>query len=1126
MLRFETPIWVRHKKDRYLIRPLFQEEPVVTDKRYEDALRKYMKALRKAFTGDKLNEESRQELLWHQFLPEYISDTFNLEFSYGRRYFIGEVTVVRFQLKGYTYVCLPSLHNYFFISQHKDPSRSQLVDEVTAHMQAWPRQQKSEEKGEILLEQFAAEKREFCTNIELSLYVRQEQLKLDIDQEDAFKQFFRQTDTFDGAFEIRRVGQDLNDLYPHELHEAFFSDKIVEQLRQLIYGKDHVPVVIIGPRKVGKSTLLHESIRRYLEANKEKDYHLLDDIWHIDPSRVIAGMSVVGAWQRRMEAIIGYAMKPHHAYKQRRDKLYFSNLIALFRIGKSAQNNMTLSDVLKPYLQNRQLQLILEATPEEWDIASELDRSFTDLFKVLRIQEPREADALRIIARKRVQLEKQHDFAIDNIALKKLVELHKRFFRQEALVGRVSDSLHQLASKYSDKAVSPDHVIREFGAQTHLHPRIADTEIALNSEEFRSYFDQHIIGQSEAISCMTDLLSSLKAQLNDPDRPFGSFLFIGPTGVGKTHAAKILADFLFTHEDRLVRFDMNEFIDGNAVNRLVGDFSQPEGQLTAKIRYNPYCVLLFDEIEKAHPDVHNLLLQVLGEGRLTDALGRTVSFCNTVIMMTSNLGADRVRQEINLLGREDLAESTYRKAVMDFFRPEFINRIDQVVIFHRLEAKHIAEIAWLQIHHLLQRHGFIRRHTILNITKEALERIAARGFDPEYGGRALKRQIEKDMTLLLAEQLVETPPQNPVIFNLLLQDKKLLPQLVSLEHIPPGDWKLPNFSQDEIGQSQFESLMERVKWVKMSLQKMEEEEEEEEGNLLVFEEGDTEMENLLNLKEQIFELEEQLKTIVWDFQTRKRINLSGSNFRTKSISRGLDESDKGFLRELYSQMAVQDYLQDLIGAADRIVEESNSIYFELHHSICWLEYFASKYLNKGVERVLIRLKPLVSKNRLLPSEEVFCYFLATLYQDIYPGEILAVDGKDDLFLALEGPGLLDLFQQEVGVHLLFLSHKSLFPVECSIHRIPPLLSPTDFAYQLIDTPDEAHNSAEDRIKYSIRLYTFEDQNWKHLWHANRKKKQLLRSHLKGNVTDLRTGMVNPANLKKRELRLLFWGSLS
>lgn len=1127
MLQFESPIWVRYKKGKYVVRPLFLNEPVVSDKRYEDALRKYVNTVRKQFSGEALNDAKRQDLLWYQFLPDYTLENLQLEFPYGKRYFMGGLSVCRFKHKGYTYICIPSLDTYFFISRHENPNRSQLVDEVIEHMQRWPRKQKSEHKESIQLEQYAAEKREFCTNIELNLYVRQERIRLGSDEVDIFRQLFRQSTEFDGAFEIRKVGQDLNDMYPNELEQAYFMDETVSLVKSLIYSRDRVPVVILGSRKIGKTSILHEAIRRYHEENKLKSYPILDNVWHIDPSRVIAGMSVVGMWQRRFEAIAQFAKQPNEEYKKRQDKLYFSNLIALFRIGKSAQNNMTLSDVLKPHLQDRDLQIIIEATPEAWDIASELDRSFTDLFKVIRIHEPNRLDTLRILARKRVSLEKQYDFEINNVALKSLVELNRRFFRKETLVGRVSDSLHQLASKYN-RNISTEDVVKEFGIQTHLHPRISDTSQILNSDVFSNYFDERIIGQSDAIQAMSQLLSSLKAQLNDPEKPFGSFLFIGPTGVGKTHAAKVLADYLFTHEDRLVRFDMNEFIDPYAVNRLVGDFSQPEGQLTSKIRYNPYCVLLFDEIEKAHPDVHNLLLQVLGEGRLTDALGRTVNFCNTVIIMTSNLGAQRVRQEINLLGREDLASSTYQKAVMDFFRPEFINRIDQVVIFHRLEAKHIAEIAWLQIHNLLRRHGFVRRHTILNITKAALERIAARGFDPEFGGRALKRQIEKDMTLLLAEQLVETPPQNPVIFNLVLHGQRLVPHLVSLEHVEAAEWSLPDFSGREIAVSDFEEMLERVQWVKRSLDTLEEDEDED-GAILEFVQGDPEVESMLSLKERIFELEEKLQTIIWDYQTRKRINLSGSNWRTKSFAIGLqkiDHNDKHYLREIYSQMQVQDYLNDLIAASDRIVEESNSLYFELHHNISWLEYLASKHINQGVERVLIRLKPLISKNRISQAEEVFLHFLATMFQEIQGGEIISVKNVDELFLAMEGPGLMDLFQQEVGVHLLLMSHQTLFPVELTLQKIPPLLRPQDFAQQLITADPKPIDPLEKHVKYSIRLYSFEDQNWKHLWHANRKKKQLLRTHVKGTLTDLRTGMVNQANLRKREVQLLFWGSLT
>ena len=360
----------------------------------------------------------------------------NLDFPYGKRFFIGQLTVVRFQVQGYTYVCLPSFQHYFFISKHLSPSLPQLASEVIAHLQEWPRRQKKEDKTAILLDEYAAEKKEFCTQIDISLYVRQKQVRLGADHDDLFRQFFQQRTEFDGAYEVQKVGSDLNDKYPTELQHAYFRDEIVEQLDKLIYSTERMPLVILGPRRVGKTSILHQVVRRYLDAGQEKDYHQLDNIWQIDPSRVIAGMSIVGMWQRRMEAIISYVMQPHHNYKKRRDKLYFDNLIALFRIGKSAQNNMTLSDVLKPYLQDRQVQVIIEATPGQWDIANEMDRAFTDLFKVIRVQESDFETSMRIIARKRMEMEKRHDFVLQNNPLKNACATEPAVFQAGCACGK------------------------------------------------------------------------------------------------------------------------------------------------------------------------------------------------------------------------------------------------------------------------------------------------------------------------------------------------------------------------------------------------------------------------------------------------------------------------------------------------------------------------------------------------------------------------------------------------------------------------------------------------------------------------------------------------------------------
>ena len=230
----------------------------------------------------------------------------------------------------------------------------------------------------------------------------------------------------------------------------------------------------------------------------------------------------------------------------------------------------------------------------------------------------------------------------------------------------------------------------------------------------------------------------------------------------------------------MMRFDMNEYIDGGAVHRLIGDEHNPEGHLTGKVRYQPYGIVLFDEIEKAHPRVHDLLLQVLDDGRLTDSLGKTVDFTGTIIIMTSNVGARAASAQVGFdTGQRD-DSSVYRKAVENRFRPEFINRIDRIVIFESLQLEHILSIARLQIKELLKRDGFVRRTTILNISSDALEWVARRGYDEKMGGRALKRQIEKDLTTLSAEQLITTHTDNPIIFDILFEDQKLVPKITPL----------------------------------------------------------------------------------------------------------------------------------------------------------------------------------------------------------------------------------------------------------------------------------------------------------------------------------------------------------
>ena len=271
---------------------------------------------------------------------------------------------------------------------------------------------------------------------------------------------------------------------------------------------------------------------------------------------------------------------------------------------------------------------------------------------------------------------------------------------------------------------------------------------------------QRVVGQDEAVRLVSDAIRRSRAGLSDPNRPYGSFLFLGPTGVGKTELCKALAAFLFDSQDHLIRIDMSEFMEKHSVARLIGAPPgyvgyEEGGYLTEAVRRKPYSVILFDEIEKAHPDVFNVLLQVLDDGRMTDGQGRTVDFKNTVIVMTSNIGSHEIQRlssdpKTNDL---DLIRTAVMGEVKKSFRPEFINRIDEIVVFHGLDARHIASIARIQLGILEQR--LAAQDMTLSVSEAALDEIAAAGFDPVYGARPLKRAIQQFIENPVARLVLE-----------------------------------------------------------------------------------------------------------------------------------------------------------------------------------------------------------------------------------------------------------------------------------------------------------------------------------------------------------------------------------
>ncbi|RMG54946.1 MAG: ATP-dependent Clp protease ATP-binding subunit [Bacteroidetes bacterium] len=891
-LKLSFPVWVRHrKKEGYLLAPLlFPGEPVV-HARLEKALRMMRREAAQLFRQmPQLDRSALPALLWRCFEPDYKLDAVRLDMSLGNQSFRGEVTVVRFPGLGGTVMLLPALDYHYWVWPGGSPNEDEIRESVTREIQRVARMRREEEE-KLDLAQLQLTKGERSLILEQDVYIRWAQPELSPSDEWNFASLMGWEADMDGAMEVHRTGRCLNEAYPDELQRTYERKALMGGFREQLFSPARPPLVLIGPRQSGKTSLLHEALYRYLEGHPAERHHHLPHIWHLDPNRIIAGMSIVGAWQRRMEAIIAYCQEPIEErpkdLPKRTDILFFDNVIALFRIGKSSQNSLTLSDVLKPYLQQGRLQVVLEATPEAWDLASEMDRAFTDLFRVVRVPEAEAEEQWRILARLRIEREGRYNFELDNAAFFQLVTLQKQFLGSTGLIGRIGDGLTQLGTRYQGERIELPQVMEAFSQRTHLRPDLANSAEQVDTQAFARYLSARLIGQPVAVATLSRQLHLIKAGLTNPERPYGAFLFVGPTGVGKTQAVKILAERLFQHEDRLLRFDMNEYIDAGAVGRLVGDMAQPEGLLTTQVRHNPFCVLLFDEIEKAHPDVHNLLLQVLGEGRLTDALGQVVPFRNTLIIMTSNLGADRLGRAIRFREGPEEATQTYHQAVRQFFRPEFVNRIDEVVVFNPLRPEDIARIAKLIMGDLLQRPGFRRRQVSLVVSPRAMAALAERGFDPQMGGRALKRQIERDLTFVLAEKLAVIPVSDPLLIELDWAEGRLAPQVIRLveAEMAANPWR-PEAGMAR-SQAAYEALADQAAGLIEVLEDNIEDLQEDHDDLVQALREIPVLGMLFDLKETVRELEVDLRDRLRQMGIRSTFQLGGPSFQLWVVAEGL-----------------------------------------------------------------------------------------------------------------------------------------------------------------------------------------------------------------------------------------------
>ncbi|MCC6877514.1 MAG: AAA family ATPase [Sandaracinaceae bacterium] len=527
------------------------------------------------------------------------------------------------------------------------------------------------------------------------------------------------------------------------------------QLAQLLAGPRKTPVVLVGPPGVGKTTLLHRLALDLLEHDDYPSHRNLDrvhELWRVSSRQILAGMSFIGDWERRVVELVAEARDP-------RVILWIEDIAALGRAGRTRDSDRVLSDVLRGPLARGEITIVGEATRSAWQKLEEDAPAFADLFTALVVEPTAGSDTFSLLLHEARELEAQHRVRFEPEAYRTMVSLGATLSPSTAQPGVSVDLLRRLAADASfasadadPVSITSDDVVRFLAKRTGLPQFILRPDSELESAELERSFEAHVMGQPEAVRTAVDLVARIRAGLTDPRRPYGTYLFTGPTGTGKTQLSKAIAGFLYGDAARLVRFDMGELSGPDAVSRLIGDRFQPRGLLTEAVRQQPFCVVLLDEIEKAHGSVLHLLLSLLDEGRLTDAAGDDVDFTHTVIVMTSNLGA-RARPALGFGEDAGAVARDVERAVREHFPPEVFNRIDRIVSFHPLTPEIAERVTEKELASLLARKGLSDRNVFVYAHPDAVRRMARVAFDERGGARSVQRWLESTIGTLLADEL-------------------------------------------------------------------------------------------------------------------------------------------------------------------------------------------------------------------------------------------------------------------------------------------------------------------------------------------------------------------------------------
>lgn len=543
--------------------------------------------------------------------------------------------------------------------------------------------------------------------------------------------------------------------------------KEIRRLQQVLSRRHKSNPCLVGEPGVGKTAIV-EGLAQAVAAGTVPETLKDVQIYTIDMGSMVAGSRYRGDFEERVKKLV-------KEVTSRKDIIVFLDEIHTLVGAGSAEGSIDASNMLKPALARGEMRVIGATTWDEFRKNIEKDPALERRFQPITVEPPSNDQTIDILRGLRPALEAHHDIAIDDDAIVSAVKLSDRYVSDRQMPDKAIDLLDEAGAllridseievpltEEGRRRLTSAIIERVCAENTNVPVERIGSDDAQRLLAMESALAARVKGQDAALRSLSRSIRRSRAGLGDPRRPLGSFLFLGPTGVGKTEAAKALAEFLFGTDERLVSLDMSEYQEAHSVSRLIGappgyvGYEEP-GQLTEAIRRNPYSVVLFDEVEKAHPDVFNTLLQVLEEGRVTDAKGRVVDFKNTIVIMTSNLGSDKIAKGAPGFSRASdkvsRLEADTREAAKKFFRPELLNRLDELVIFQPLNHDLMIDIT-RKFTDALALRVLSSAAVTMEVSSPAVEHLVKVGFDEVYGARPLRREVQRLIEDPLSEQLL------------------------------------------------------------------------------------------------------------------------------------------------------------------------------------------------------------------------------------------------------------------------------------------------------------------------------------------------------------------------------------